>query len=130
MNTINLLLISASLAAVAFTVSSISTTTVIVTDPERFDANAQSVNSVIDTTGSNVVWGFSVYSLATGVVALRAYLTVKQNLNQISNMEYDERMEYDIRDQDADLASFMDMQRNDRLNAEALEHMGVFENQF
>jgi hypothetical protein len=130
MDTINLLLITAGLAAVAFTVNSISTTTVTITDPERFDANAQSVNSVIDTTGSNVVWGFSVYTLATGAVALRAYLTVKQTLDQISNVEYDDRMEYENRDQDADLASFMEMQRDNRLNAEALEHIGQFEDQF
>jgi hypothetical protein len=132
MDTTNLLLIAATAIAITVTTMSVTSATVKITEPERFDANAQSANSVFNTVGSNVVWTFGSYSMNFYIIpALVGTIFVHGKLsNNGVSEEYDDRMEYENRDQDADLASFMEMQRNERLDAEAIEHVGQFENQF
>jgi hypothetical protein len=131
MDTTNLLLIAATAIAITIATTSITSATVTITEPERFDANAQSANSVFNTLGSNVAWSFGSYSLSFVILpVLVGTAVVHRKLSNGVSEEYDDRMEYENRDQDADLASFMEMQRNERLDAEAIEHVGQFENQF
>jgi hypothetical protein len=132
MDTTNLLLITASLGAIAFTVYSISNATVTVTDPARFDSNAQSVNSVLDTAGNNIVWSFGSYSLGFLIMPVLIGGAIVKNKMSQATEEFELREWSEARDPDADLASFKEMMRNERLDldGEVLEHMGDFENQF
>jgi uncharacterized membrane protein len=132
MDTTNLLLIAATAVAITIATTSITSATVTITEPERFDANAQSINSFTNTLGSNVAWTFGSYSMNFYIIpALVGTVFVHRTLsNNGVSEQYDDRMEYENRDQDADLASFMQMQQDNRLNADVLENMGQFENQF
>jgi hypothetical protein len=131
MDTTNLLLIAAT--AIAITVATISVTnaTVKITEPERFDANAQSMIGGFNSIGSNVAWTFGAYSMNFYIVpAIVGSLFVHRKLSNNDGVseQYDDMMEYE-NSKDADLASFMAMQRNERLDREALENIGQFENQ-
>jgi hypothetical protein len=131
MDTTNLLLIAVTAIAITVTTMSVTNASVTITEPERFDSNAQSINSAINTLGSNVAWTFGTYSMNFYIVpALVGTMFVHRKLSNGVSEEYDDRMEYENRDQDADLASFMQMQQDNRLNTGNLEHMGQFENQF
>jgi hypothetical protein len=132
MDTTNLLLITASLTAIAFTVYSISNATVTVTDPKRFDSNAQSVNSVLDAAGNNLVWSFGSYSLGFLIMPVLIGTAIVKNKMDKTTEEFEWRDLDNARDVDADLASFKEMMRNERLDldGEVLENIGVFENQF
>jgi hypothetical protein len=131
MDTTNLLLIAATAIAITIATTSITSATVTITEPERFDSNVQSINSGMNTLGSNVAWTFGSYSMNFYIIpALVGTVFVHRTLsNNGVSEQFDDRMEYENRDQDADLASFMEMQRNERLNRAALENIGRFENQ-
>jgi uncharacterized membrane protein len=130
MDTTNLLLIAATAVAITIATTSITSATVKITEPERFDANAQSINSGMNTLGSNIAWTFGSYSMNFYIIpALVGTVFVHTKLSNGVSEQYDNVIEYENRDQDADLASFMAMQRNDRLDREALENIGRFENQ-
>jgi uncharacterized membrane protein len=131
MDTTNLLLIAATAVAITVATMSITSATVTITEPERFDANAQSINSGMNTLGSNIAWTFGSYSMNFYIIpALVGTVFVHTKLSNGVSEQYDNVMEYENRDQDADLASFMQMQQDNRLNADVLENMGDFENQF
>jgi hypothetical protein len=130
MDTTNLLLIAATAIAITIATTSITSATVTITEPERFDANTQSMINGINSIGSNVAWTFGSYSMNFYIIpALVGTVFVHRTLsnNEVSE-QYDDVMEYE-NSKDADLASFMEMQRNERLNREALENIGRFENQ-
>jgi hypothetical protein len=131
MDTTNLLLIAATAIAITIATTSITSATVTITEPERFDAKIQSANSVFNTVGSNVVLTFGSYSMNFYIIpALVGTMFVHGKLsNNGVSEEYDDRMEFE-NSKDADLASFMEMQRNERLDREALENIGQFENQY
>jgi uncharacterized membrane protein len=130
MDTTNLLLIAATAVAITVATMSITNATVTITEPERFDANAQSINSGMNTLGSNIAWTFGSYSMNFYIIpALVSTVFVHTKLSNGVSEQYDNVIEYENRDQDADLASFMQMQRNERLDREALENIGRFENQ-
>jgi hypothetical protein len=121
MDTTNLLLIAATALAITVTTMSFTSATVKITEPERFDANAKSANSVFNTVGSNVVWTFGSYSMNFYIIpALVGTIFVHKKLSNIGvSEEYDDMMEYE-NSKDADQASFMEMQRNERLDREAI----------
>jgi hypothetical protein len=130
MDTTNLLLIAATAVAITVATMSITNATVTITEPERFDANAQSINSGMNTLGNNIAWTFGSYSMNFYIIpALVSTVFVHGKLSNGVSEQFDDRMEYENRDEDADLASFMEMQRNERLDREALENIGRFENQ-
>jgi hypothetical protein len=130
MDTTNLLLIAATAIAITIATTSITSATVTITEPERFDANTQSMINGINSIGSNVAWTFGSYSMNFYIIpALVGTVFVHRTLsNNGVSEQYDDVMEYE-NSKDADLASFMEMQRNERLNREALENIGRFENQ-
>jgi hypothetical protein len=132
MDTTNLLLIAATAIAITIATTSITSATVKITEPERFDANAQSIIDGFNSIGSNVAWTFGAYSMNFYIVpALVGTIFVHRTLSNNNGVseQYDDMMEYE-NSKDADLASFMAMQRNEQLNADVLENMGDFENQF
>jgi uncharacterized membrane protein len=131
MDTTNLLLIAATAIAITAATMSVTNATVKITEPERFDANAQSINSGMNTLGSNVVWTFGAYSMNFYIIpGLVGTMFVHRKLSNNDGVseQYNDIMEYE-NSKDEDLASFMAMGRNDRLDREALENIGQFENQ-
>jgi hypothetical protein len=130
MDTTNLLLIAATAIAITVATMSVTSATVKITEPERFDANIQSMIDGANSVGSNVAWTFGAYSMNFYIIpGLVGTMFVHRKLSNGVSEQYDNVIEYENRDQDADLASFMEMQRNERLDREALENIGRFENQ-
>jgi hypothetical protein len=132
MDTTNLLLIAGTAIAISIATMSITSATVTVTEPKRFDANIQSMIDGANSVGSNVAWTFGAYSMNFYFIpALVGTVFVHRKLsnNDAVSEQYNDIMEYE-NSKDADLASFMAMGRNDRLNSDVLENMGDFENQF
>jgi hypothetical protein len=130
MDTTNLLLIAATAIAITVATMSVTSATVKITEPERFDANIQSMIDGANSVASNVAWTFGAYSMNFYIIpGLVGTMFVHRKLSNGVSEQYDNVIEYENRDQDADLASFMEMQRNERLDREALENIGRFENQ-